>query len=204
MPSRDQQSRQPVVRVRQGVWTVPSINLRTTASINVRLRNEATGSGSTCRRILEALPAWFGVPRSFEDCVAASDRLPAAIASVGNDDVGILTWLMHTPLVAEVYVLGVVPDFHHQDVDRRLLCHVESSIAKCGVNVLQVKTLSPRTPDDGYERTRSFYLSCGFRPVERVTDTRGQKNPALVMFKPVRRSIPVHRAVRSAGTSSRT
>lgn len=174
------------------------------ATINVRLRNETTGSGSSCRRILEALPAWFGVPRSFEDCVAASDRLPTAIASVGNDDVGILTWLMHTPLVAEVYVLGVVPDFHHQDVDRLLLGHVESSVAKHGVNILQVKTLTPRSPGDGYERTRSFYLSCGFRPVERALDIRGLKNPALVMFKPVRRSIPAECTVRSSGASPRT
>ena len=129
------------------------------ASVEVRIRNQATGSGPICRRVLEALPAWFGIPQSVEDYVAASDRFPTAIASIGENDVGILTWLVRTPFAAEVYVMGVLPELHHQGIGRQMLDHVENSLAKDGVEFLQVKTLSSNKTDEGYERTRAFYFS---------------------------------------------
>ena len=38
---------------------------------------------------------------------------------------------------------------------------------------LQVKTLSPRCPDEGYAATRAFSFGCGFRPLEEMRDGRG-------------------------------
>jgi GNAT superfamily N-acetyltransferase len=154
------------------------------ASAQVRLRDQTTGSGSLCRRILDALPSWFGVPESVEDYISASDRLPTAVSSVGDDDVGFLTWLVHTPFAAEIYVMGVLPNFHHRGIGRQLLNHVENLLAQDGVEFLQVKTLSPSKPDAGYEKTRAFYFSCGFRPLEELT-LWGPDNPALQMVKKV-------------------
>lgn len=155
------------------------------ASIEVRLRDEIVGSGPVCRQILEALPAWFGIPESVEDYVAAADRLPTAIASIGAEDVGILSWLVRTPFAAEVYVMGVLPKYHHQGVGRRLLDHAENSLTKDGVEFLQVKTLSSSSSNKGYEKTRAFYLSCGFRPLEEFPLLWGSKNPAVQMIKKI-------------------
>jgi GNAT superfamily N-acetyltransferase len=155
------------------------------ASTQVRLRDQATGSGPACRRVVEALPAWFGIPESVEDYVAAAERFPTAIASIGDDDVGILTWLVHSPFAAEIYVMGVLPEFHHQGIGRQMLMHVEGALAKDGVEFLQVKTLTPSKPNDEYEKTRAFYLSCGFRPLEEFPDLWDAENPALQMIKTV-------------------
>ena len=47
------------------------------------VRDQPVGSGETCRRILKALPAWFGIPASVEDYVAAAERpLPSLRHSV--------------------------------------------------------------------------------------------------------------------------
>jgi ribosomal protein S18 acetylase RimI-like enzyme len=158
------------------------------ANVEVRIRNQAMGSGPICRQVLEALPAWFGIPQSVEDYVAASDRLPTAIASVGDKDVGILTWLVRTPFAAEVCVMGVLPELHHQGIGRQMLDYVEDSLAKGGVEFLQVKTLSSNKADEGYERTRAFYFSCGFRPLEEFPDLWDDESPALQMIKMVRSS----------------
>jgi ribosomal protein S18 acetylase RimI-like enzyme len=155
------------------------------ASVQVRIRNQSTGSGPICRQVLEALPGWFGIPQSVEDYVAASDRLPTVIASIGDNDVGILTWLVRTPFAAEVYVMGVLPELHRHGIGRQMLHHVENSLAMDGVEFLQVKTLSSSRTDEGYERTRAFYLSCGFRPLEEFPDLWDHESPALQMIKAV-------------------
>lgn len=153
------------------------------ASIRARLRVQTVGSGAICGRILEALPEWFGIPESVAAHVAASDRLPTVIASVGERDVGILTWDVRTPFAAEVYVMGVLPDLHRQGVGRQLLDDVENSLAGDGIEFLQVKTLSSSKPDKGCERTRAFYFSCGFRPLEELPHLWDSENPALQMIK---------------------
>jgi ribosomal protein S18 acetylase RimI-like enzyme len=93
--------------------------------------------------------------------------------------------LVRTPFAAEVYVMGVLPELHHRGIGRQMLDHVEHSLAVDGVEFLQVKTLSSSRPDDGYQRTRAFYFSCGFRPLEEFPTLWGPGNPALQMIKKV-------------------
>ena len=153
------------------------------ASIQARPRDQTVGSGAICRQILEPLPGWFGIPESVADYVAGSDRLPTVIASVGDKDIGILTWFVRTPFAAEVYVMGVLPELHRQGIGRQLLDHVENSLANDGIEFLQVKTLSHSKPDDEYDRTRASYSACGFRALEEFPNLWDIENPALQMIK---------------------
>ena len=54
-----------------------------------------------------------------------------------------------------------------------------------GVEFLQVKTLSGKHPDEGYKKTRAFYLADGFRPLEEFPNLWGLENPALQLIKVV-------------------
>ena len=143
------------------------------------------GTGETCRRILETLPEWFGIPASVEDYVATAERSPSVIASRNGDDIGFVTLLRHTPYAVEVYVMAVRPEFHRQGIGRQLLSSAEEQLLRDGVEYLQVKTLAPSKPDDGYERTRAFYSAYGFRPLEEFPDLWDAENPALEMIKVV-------------------
>jgi GNAT superfamily N-acetyltransferase len=147
------------------------------------LRVEQSGSGDVCSRVLAALPTWFGIPESVADYVASADAHPTVIASVGGDDVGLLTLVTHTPYAAEVYVMGVVPEYHRQGIGRAMLTRAEVWLSARDIEYLQVKTLSPRHPDPGYVKTRAFYLACGFRPLEEFPDLWGAEQPALQMVK---------------------
>jgi ribosomal protein S18 acetylase RimI-like enzyme len=149
----------------------------------LRIRDQAFGAGETCRRVLKTLPSWFGIPTSVEDYVATADRSPTVIASLGVENVGILTLVRHSRYAAEVYVMAVLPECHRQGIGRAMLRHAEGMLALDGAEFLQVKTLAPSKPDRGYEKTRAFYFAYGFRPLEEFPDLWDTDNPALQMIK---------------------
>ncbi len=150
------------------------------------LRSQSSGSGPICRQVLGELPGWFGIEQSVEDYVAVADQSPTMVASVDGKDVGFLTTVRHSPYAAEIYVMGVLPQYHRHGIGSQLLGHAERSLAADGVEYLQVKTLSPSRHDAGYERTRAFYHACGFRALEEFPNLWGPENPALQMVRALR------------------
>ena len=154
----------------------------------VELRDQAMGSGPTCRRILDALPDWFGIPEAVDDYVAGADTSPSVIASIDGVDVGILTVAHHSAYAAEVHLMAVLPEHHRHGVGTAMLRHVEGALSAAGVEFLQVKTLSATNPDEDYAKTRAFYLASGFRPLEEFPTLWDAWNPALQLVKFIARS----------------
>ncbi|HUR48422.1 MAG TPA: GNAT family N-acetyltransferase [Acidimicrobiales bacterium] len=149
----------------------------------MNLRYQATGSGPTCRKILDALPQWFGIPEANDDYVAFSDTAPTVIASIDGEDVGLLTLQLHSPYAAEIHLIAVLPEHHRAGIGRTMLQHIERRLANSGVEFLQVKTLSEKRPDPNYDKTRQFYLAQGFRPLEEFPTLWDPANPALQLIK---------------------
>ncbi|HUC04129.1 MAG TPA: GNAT family N-acetyltransferase [Acidimicrobiales bacterium] len=154
-------------------------------AVTVELRTQPSGSGRLCRDILATLPHWFGITESVEHYVDVAEREETMVASIGGRDVGFATLVHHSPHAAEIYVMGVVPEHHRAGIGRMLLECVETDLARAGVEFLQVKTLSPRRPDEGYERTRAFYFAHGFVVFEELPELWDSSNPALVLVKKV-------------------
>jgi GNAT superfamily N-acetyltransferase len=88
----------------------------------------------------------------------------------------------HTRLAAEIYVMGVRRDRHGQGLGTALLEAAEDYLRGRDVEYLQVKTLGPSYPDEGYARTRAFYEARGFVPLEELHDL-WEHNPCLLMVK---------------------
>jgi ribosomal protein S18 acetylase RimI-like enzyme len=74
--------------------------------------------------------------------------------------------------------MAVLPELHRQGIGRALLGHAEAMLAADGVEFLQVKTLGPSKSDDGYDKTRAFYLAYGFRPLEEFPELWGPREPS--------------------------
>ena len=155
------------------------------AEVDVQLRDQPIGSGSVGRAILGTLPTWFGIRESVEDYVSVADRSATVIASIDGEDVGFLTLVHHSPYASEVYVMAILPGHHRRGIGRTMLKHAEDTLGRAGVEFLQVKTLSAKHPDEGYERTRAFYLAYGFRPLEEFPNLWGPEHPALQLIKAV-------------------
>jgi GNAT superfamily N-acetyltransferase len=131
-----------------------------------------------CERVLRDLPEWFGI----EDATAAYIRDVAELPTFAVDGDGLLSLKLHTSHAAELYVMGVRRERHGHGLGTALVTAAEAYLRERGIEYLQVKTLGPSHPDEGYERTRRFHEACGFVPLEEIHGP-WEHNPCLVMVK---------------------
>ena len=92
-----------------------------------------------CEQVLRDLPEWFGI----EAATAASIADVAELPTFRIEDDGFLSLELHTPLAAEVYVMGVRRARHGHGLGSALLRSAEAYLRARGVEYLQVKTLGP-------------------------------------------------------------
>ena len=132
-----------------------------------------------CEIVLADLQDWFG----FEEVNAAYVRDVAQLPTFGVGDDALLSLKLHNPRAAEVYVMGVRRIWHRQGLGRALMAAADDYLRGRRFEYLQVKTLGPSFPDEGYERTRLFYEACGFVPLEEIHGLWDTDNPCLLMVK---------------------
>ena len=149
----------------------------------IEIQGPLLGQAHLCEPILRALPDWFGIEEATRQYVADTAVLPTLLAFHTNQPVGFLTLKQHTPYAAEIHVMAVLPDWHRHGVGRALLAASEAYLRSQHVEFLQVKTLSAMDPDEGYGRTRQFYLAMGFRPLQEFPLLWGEDNPCLQLIK---------------------
>jgi GNAT superfamily N-acetyltransferase len=146
---------------------------------DVLLVEDADERSALCRSVLGALPEWFGIEESVRQYIRDVADLPTF--GVGGD--AFLSLKLHTEVAAEVYVMGVRPERQGQGLGTALVEAAESFLRPLGVEYLQVKTLGPSRPSPHYARTRRFYESRGFRPLEELKGFWNEENPCLIMVK---------------------
>jgi len=129
--------------------------------------------------VLEALPEWFGIENAVRGYVRDVADLPTF--AVGDD--AFLSLKQHTPTAAEIYVMGVRPELQGRGLGTALVDAAEDFARARGVEYLQVKTLGPSHPSAHYARTRHFYESRGFRPLEELNGIWDASNACLIMVK---------------------
>jgi len=143
------------------------------------LLNQST----VCEPILRALPDWFGIETATQAYIAVIQSLPTFVAKSDTQAIGFLSLKQHFPRSAEIYVMGVRPEAHRLGIGKVLMRHAETYAQKQGIEYLQVKTLGPSHPDEGYAKTRAFYTAIGFHPLEELTQLWDEHNPCLIMVK---------------------
>lgn len=149
------------------------------AAADVLLVEDAVERSELCRSVLAALPEWFGIEEAVRQYVRDVADLPTF--AVGRD--GFLSLKVHNEASAEIYVMGVRPERQGQGLGTALVEAAESFLRALGVEYLQVKTLGPSRPSAHYARTRRFYESRGFRPLEELRGVWDKENPCLIMVK---------------------
>lgn len=143
---------------------------------------------ATVERLLRLLPTWFGIEAAVAGYIEAAGRLPTYLAwrddpaGQGEPPPGVLLAERHFPHAAEIHLMAVDPARHRQGIGRALVAAAEADMVADGVRFLQVKTLGPSRPDEGYQRTRRFYAGVGFEPLEEITGL-WPGNPCLIMIK---------------------
>ena len=136
-------------------------------------------------RLLATVPEWFGQPESnAEYAEAARTKETWTVRDATGAVVGVTLVDRHFPHVAEIHLTVVDRGAHGAGVGTAMLRAIEEDAVARGVRLLEVKTLGPSHPDEGYARTRHFYERCGFLALEE-TDLWGPGTPCLIMVKPL-------------------
>ena len=133
--------------------------------------------------ILKSLPKWFGIPESTQEYINESGKLPFFAAIDNSKPIGFISIKENNQYTAEIYVMGVLPDYHKQNIGKALFNIALQWAKESGHEYLQVKTLDGSNPDMYYAATRKFYQSVGFRPLECLPELWGKENPCLIMIQ---------------------
>jgi len=136
-----------------------------------------------CEKILRNLPEWFGIESSIVDYVSDIKNMKSYVGKLNNEIIGFITLNFHNKYTAEIQVMAVKKEYHGRNIGSKLVKYVEEILKQEGFEYLEVKTLSDNHPDKNYEKTRGFYFSKGFRPIEEMKKLWGESSPCLVMIK---------------------
>lgn len=115
--------------------------------------------------VLAELPGWFGLPDSTADYVAKSRNMPFFVMEHSGEILGFTVLKETGPQTAEVYVMGVRPQYHRCGVGKRLFFALRDYAAQQGYCFLQVKTVQTGRYAE-YDRTNAFYKAMGFTELE--------------------------------------
>lgn len=133
--------------------------------------------------VLRGLPDWFGIEKALLDYVDGVSELPFLAAMDGDACVGFIAVKIHHGHTGDIYVLGILPEYHKQGIGRQLMEAADLFFRENGCKYVIVKTLSELAESEHYERTRQFYLRVGFEPLITLTEMWDEENPCLIMIK---------------------
>jgi len=148
-------------------------------SVNEILSSEI--KAKACDNILRALPEWFGVEGYIKNYVESCKGMTCFAAFDGADAIGFVAVKPQTFCAAEIFVMGVLPQYHRKGMGAQLVeaCADWARARNC--EFLTVKTLDSSAGDPNYEQTRLFYEKLGFLPLEVFPLLWDEVNPCLMM-----------------------
>ncbi len=138
-----------------------------------------------CKSILASLPEWFGIPESTAKYIEESADLTMFTIYDNYKAIGFVSIKINTQYTIEINVIGILPEYHKKGLGRTLVNHVLIWAKENSYHFIQVKTLDESHPDIHYAKTRNFYLSVGFKPLECIPEIWGEKCPCLVMIQSI-------------------
>ena len=151
--------------------------------VEIREISVSDEKSGICNDILRSLPSWFGMESSIVDYVQQVRELPFYAAFIDILPVGFVTIKVHNPFASEVCVMGVLKEYHRQGIGKKLIECCEKYCKESRMEFLTVKTLDKSRESKSYEKTRLFYESIGFRPLEVFPLFWDENNPCLFMAK---------------------
>ena len=151
--------------------------------IDFKEEDDPDTKSEVCSSILKDLPVYFGIEKAVKEYIQNVRDKYFVTVRVGTIPVGFIALKEHNEFTSEIYVMGIVEELHGRGIGKKLMEKVEEHLIGQDKKYLTVKTLAPSNPDEGYKKTRAFYRSVGFDPLEEFTDLWGEDNPCLFMIK---------------------
>ncbi len=152
-------------------------------NMQIKKIKKNTEKSRICKEIIGKLPNWFGLESANNEYIEKSADTDFYSAYMFEKEVGFFSIISHFKETSEIYVCGILPDFHRLGIGKKLLRVIEEDLKKQKKKFLTVKTLSSSHPDKGYAKTREFYKACDFVPVEEFKTLWSEEHPCLFLVK---------------------
>lgn len=136
-------------------------------------------------KILRQIPDWFGIEQAIVDYVKGVQEKYFYAAYHGDEVVGFICIQSNNPYTAEIYVMGILSEYHRKGIGTNLLRKAEQMLREKHYRFLMVKTLAPSAQYEPYDRTRKYYTSVGFYPLDEIVEIWDADNPCLIMVKTI-------------------
>lgn len=131
------------------------------------------------REILESLEDWFGIPESREEYIENGSSELFWCAYDESKVVGFIYLHKTGKDTIELYVIGVLKEYHRRGIGKALFECAKKAIKESGYSFMQVKTVKMGKCQE-YDNTNKFYLSIGFKEFEVFPTLWDEWNPCQV------------------------
>jgi ribosomal protein S18 acetylase RimI-like enzyme len=130
--------------------------------VAVSQENGSAGNRGILENLTARLPQWFAQSEANRHFAEQAKILESWVARIDGRACGLLLIKRHSLVSAEIYWLGIDPDYHRQGVGRALIGAAEGQLRQEKIKFLFVMTLHPEDPYEPYRRTQLFYERMGF------------------------------------------
>lgn len=133
--------------------------------------------------ILRDIPHWFAYEDSIIKYINTMDDKGFFVSTDKDEYIGFFSINYLNDDVADLYVLGIKKDCHRKKIGTKIFNHVQKHLIDCGYKYITVQTLSSKSTDEYYARTRKFYHKMGFVEAYENEKVYDENNPFLLMVK---------------------
>lgn len=151
----------------------------------VRYITEEALKEEIAKHTLNLLPDWFGLPDATKEYIEQSKTMPFFAYYKDNQYVGFIALKETGPVTAEVYVMGILQEYHRQGIGKMLMKQLYAYASRKKYEFLQVKTVDAGHYKE-YDQSRMFYEKMGFRKFEVFPTLWDEWNPCLVMVMAIK------------------
>lgn len=145
--------------------------------LNEQLKSEIT------EKVLRNLPEWFGNEEALLNYIDTVKGKKYYCAYDGHKEVGFLSVKLNNQFTGEIYVTGILKEYHKKGIGTKLVNIAENYLLQLGYKFFMVKTLGESSEYEYYKRTRDFYRAVGFYPIAEFNEIWDADNPCLIMIK---------------------
>lgn len=137
---------------------------------------------SITRDVLSQLPEWFGLPDSTQEYIQSSKTMPFWAYCDEDKAIGFIALKETSEFTAEIYVMGVLKEYHRTGIGRLLYETFEQYAKEQGYEFVQVKTVKKGHYKE-YDITNTFYEKLGLKAFECFPALWDEWNPCQVYVK---------------------